>query len=81
MAVKLYLQVRENERRRPDDFLHRGKVAAVRRKTAIKELAQTEFDPVLRSAPKTSQEEAALIRLRNGFRLGGRPLTRAEVYM
>ncbi|HEY0457266.1 MAG TPA: hypothetical protein VGE41_12920 [Verrucomicrobiae bacterium] len=64
----------------PDELLHRAKVAAAQRKTTLKKLVVDGLDFMLRTGAQPSNSSAALKRLRNGLRLGGRPLTRAQLH-
>jgi hypothetical protein len=64
----------------PDDLLHRAKIVAAQRKTTLKELVHTGLDWVLRSDAETADRTAALARLQQGLRLGGRPLTRDQAH-
>jgi hypothetical protein len=64
----------------PEDLLHRAKVAAAQRRTTLKELFATGLDLVLRSNAGEPASQAALGRLKQGLRLGGRPLNREETH-
>jgi len=64
----------------PDELLHRAKVLAAQRRTTLRELLQAGLDWVLRSDTAADDSGAALQRLRNGLRLGGRPLTRQQAH-
>jgi hypothetical protein len=64
----------------PDELLHRAKIVAAQRKTTLKELMQTGLIWALQANTAVPQREEALNRLRTGFRLGGKPLTREETH-
>jgi len=61
----------------PDLILERTKIAAARRRTTIKNLVIEGLEAILReeSVPPSSD---ALTRLRHGYHLGGKPLTRDQ---
>ncbi|MGA0333534.1 MAG: hypothetical protein ACO3N7_01475 [Kiritimatiellia bacterium] len=61
----------------PDHLVQRAKVEAARRKTTLKMLVRNGLEMVLREEKAPGGEEA-LERLRQGFHLGGAPLTREE---
>ena len=58
----------------PDDILERTKIAAVRRRTSLKNLIIEGLEAVLREEIPAD----ALTRLRQGYHLGGQPLTRDQ---
>ena len=64
----------------PEELLHRAKVAAVQRKTTLKELVQAGLNWVLSAEAATTDRQAALDRLQKGLRLGGQPLTRDQAH-
>jgi hypothetical protein len=64
----------------PDELLQRAKIAAVQRRTTLKELVVTGLDHVLRTGVTESDREAALAQLRKGLHLGGKPLTREQTH-
>jgi hypothetical protein len=64
----------------PDDLLHRAKIVAAQRKTTLKELVHAGLDWVLRSDAETADRTAALARLQQGLRLGGRPPARDQAH-
>lgn len=55
----------------PEDLLERTKTAAARRRTTLRKLVLEGLEMVL-------QQDIGLARLRTGYRLGGRPLSREE---
>lgn len=64
----------------PDAILERTKIAAARRRTTIKNLVIQGLEAILRKEAAPAQNEEALARLREGYHLGGRPLTREEIH-
>lgn len=64
----------------PDAILQRTKIAAVRRRTTIKNLVIEGLEAVLREDAPASPSSDALARLRLGYHLGGQPLTRDEAH-
>lgn len=62
----------------PDALLQRAKVEAARRKSTLKVLVQNGLELALREEAPADDE--ALMRLRQGFHLGGSALSREEVY-
>ena len=64
----------------PEDLLHRAKIAAVHRRTTLKELVVTGLDWAIRSEASITDRDAALARLQKGLRLGGQPLTREQLH-
>jgi hypothetical protein len=64
----------------PEDLLHRAKIAAVHRRTTLKELVVTGLDWAIRSEASNTDRDAALARLQKGLRLGGQPLTREQLH-
>lgn len=64
----------------PEEILHRAKVLAAQRRTTLKELVIGGLDWVMRSDVESSERQAALVRLRKGLRLGGKPLSRSLVH-
>lgn len=80
MAVQQYVLLMKTTIDLPDGLLHRAKIAAAQRRTTLKELVQTGLDWVLRSDEEAPDRQAALDRLQNGFRLGGKPLTRTQAH-
>jgi hypothetical protein len=60
----------------PDSILERTKIAAARRRTSIKNLVIEGLETVLREEISAPPPVDALARLRQGFHLGGRPLSR-----
>jgi hypothetical protein len=64
----------------PDSILERTKIAAVRRRTSIKNLIIEGLETVLREEIPVMPPADALARLRQGYHLGGQPLNRNEVH-
>lgn len=64
----------------PDSILERTKIAAVRRRTSIKNLIIEGLETVLREEIPVDPPADALARLHRGYHLGGQPLTRDEVH-
>jgi predicted nucleic acid-binding protein len=62
----------------PDDILERTKIAAVRRRTSLKNLIIEGLEAVLREEIPAEPSANALTRLRQGYHLGGQPLTRDQ---
>jgi hypothetical protein len=62
----------------PDDIFERTKIAAARRRTSIKNLVIEGLETVLRDEATVPPPSDALARLRQGYHLGGHPLTRDE---
>ena len=64
----------------PDDLLHEAKVVAAQKRTTLRELVVTGLDMALHSGKQSPETEAALDRLQRGFHLGGKRLTREQIY-
>jgi hypothetical protein len=64
----------------PDEILHRAKVIAAQRRTTLKELVIDGLDRVMRADATAAGRDAAMDRLRSGFHLGGRPLSREQAH-
>jgi hypothetical protein len=64
----------------PDQLLERTKIAAARRRTSIKNLVIEGLEAILRDEVPAVASADALARLNQGYRLGGKPLSRAEIY-
>lgn len=64
----------------PDEILERTKIAAAQRRTTIKNLVIEGLESVLRHHEKPGPAPEALARLRRGYHLGGKPLTRDELH-
>ena len=64
----------------PDELLERTKISAARRRTSIKKLVIEGLEAVLREEALSPLPTDALARLRNGFHLGGKPLTRDQAH-
>ena len=64
----------------PDDILELTKIAAARRRTTIKNLVIEGLKVVLREEAPVGPSADALARLRQGYHLGGKPLTRDQIH-
>jgi hypothetical protein len=64
----------------PDAILERTKIAAARRRTTIKNLVIEGLETVLREETPAVPPVDALTRLRHGYHLGGKPLTRDQAH-
>ncbi len=64
----------------PDAILERTKIAAARRRTSIKNLVIEGLETVLREETPASPPPGAMARLRQGYHLGGQPLTREQAH-
>lgn len=64
----------------PDAILERTKIAAAKRRTTIKSLIVEGLEKVLGEEEKYAPPAGALERLRKGYHLGGRPLSRDETH-
>ena len=65
----------------PDAILERTKVAAARRRTSMKNLVIQGLEMVLQNEVVPAQPAEALARLRGGYHLGDRPMTREEIHV
>ncbi len=64
----------------PDKLLERTKITAALRRTTIKSLIIEGLEKVLREDPPAAPPADALARLRQGYHLGGNPLTREQAH-
>ena len=64
----------------PEEILHRAKIVAAQRRTTLKELVLTGLDHVLGLSSEHYGHEGAIMRLRKGMSLGGKPLARDEIH-
>jgi hypothetical protein len=64
----------------PDSLLERTKITAARRRTSIKNLVIEGLEVVLGREAAAPVPTDALARLRQGYHLGGQPLTREETH-
>lgn len=64
----------------PDAILERTKIAAARRRTSIKNLVIEGLETVLRADTPAVPPADALARLKKGYSLGGKPLTRDQAH-
>jgi len=62
----------------PESILERTKIAAARRRTTIKNLIIEGLEAVLREDIPAAPPADAIARLRQGYHLGGHPLTRDQ---
>ena len=65
----------------PDAILERTKVAAAHRRTSMKNLVIQGLEMVLQNEVVPAQPAEALARLRGGYHLGDRPMTREEIHV
>ncbi len=65
----------------PDSILTRTKIAAARRRTSIKKLVIEGLENVLKDEEAESTPSDTLDRLRQGYHLGGQPLTRDQTHV
>ena len=64
----------------PESLLEQTKIAAARRRTSIKNLIIEGLETVLREEIPAAPPADALARLREGYHLGGQPLTRDQTH-
>ena len=64
----------------PDELLERTKISAARRRTTIKKLVIEGLEAILHQESPATLPTDALTRLRNGYHLGGQPLTRDQAH-
>jgi hypothetical protein len=64
----------------PEQLLERTKITAARRRTTIKSLIIEGLEKVLREEMPATPPADALARLRQGYHLGGKPLTRDQIH-
>lgn len=64
----------------PDHILERTKIAAAQRRTTIKKLVIAGLENVLSEDTPSPLPEDALARLRQGYHLSGKPLTRDQAH-
>jgi predicted DNA-binding protein len=64
----------------PDALVERTKIAAARRRSTMRSLVIEGLERILEEQPENVAPVAALQRLRKGYRLGGKPLTREEAH-
>lgn len=64
----------------PDGLLQRAKIAAVNRRTTVRALVEKGLLAVLDEVPGTDRTGEALERLRAGYHLGGKPMSRDQVH-
>ena len=64
----------------PDELFEQTKIAAVRSRSTIKDIVIQGLETVLKENGKAKPPPGALASLRRGYHLGGKPLTRDEIY-
>lgn len=64
----------------PDHILQRTKIAAAKRRTTIKKLMIEGLEIVLSEETPATSSSDALARLRQGYHLGGQPVTREQAH-
>ena len=64
----------------PDAILERTKVAAAHRRTSMKNLVIQGLEMLLQNEVAPAAPADALARLREGYHLGGHPMTREEIH-
>jgi len=64
----------------PDEILHRAKVVAAQRRTSLKELFLSGLEMALKADAEQPARQAALVRLQQGLKLGGKPLSRKQTH-
>jgi hypothetical protein len=64
----------------PDAIFEQTKIAAARRRTTIKNLVIEGLETILRQEAKPAPPADALARLRQGYHLGGKPMSREDTH-
>lgn len=65
----------------PDELFQRGKIAAAERRLSFKSLVIDGLETVLNTeANNAATSQAAIARLKRGYRLGNRPFSREEIH-
>ena len=64
----------------PDELLERSKITAAKRRTSFKKLVIEGLEKVIAGEENLPSSTDALKRLKRGFELGNRPLSRDEVH-
>jgi hypothetical protein len=64
----------------PDDLLRRAKIAAANQGTSLKKLMIAGLESVLEGDSEGMVLEDPIERLRKGYHLGGKPLTREDTH-
>ena len=64
----------------PEDLLQRAKIAAVQRRTTLKDLFISGLNLAIKAEEENPIRQAAITRLKQGFHLGGQPLTRDKAH-
>lgn len=65
----------------PPELLERGKIAAAKGRRSFKSLVVEGLETVLKEEPgDASATKGALARLKRGYRLGNKPLSRDEIH-
>ena len=65
----------------PDAIFQRTKIAAAQRRTTIKRLVIEGLERVLEDSAPREVPLDALARLRSGYHLGGKPMSREEAHV
>lgn len=64
----------------PEDILERTKIAAAKRRTTVKNLVILGLESILKEESSAPLPAGALARLRGGYHLGGKTLSREETH-
>lgn len=64
----------------PDEMAERLQTIAARRRTTVTSLVLEGLERIYREASSTGVPEGALPRLRTGYHLGGKPLSRDQAH-
>ena len=65
----------------PDELFRRGKIAAAERQLSFKRLVIDGLETVLDTETNNAAaSQAAIARLKRGYRLGNKPFSRAEIH-
>lgn len=64
----------------PDALFEQTKIAAARRRTTIKNLVIEGLETILGQDTKPAPPADALARLRQGYHLGGKPMSREDTH-
>lgn len=64
----------------PDDLLERTKIAAAKRRTSVKQLVVAGLQSILDEATSGAGNADAMARLKTGYPLGAKPLTRDQAH-
>ena len=64
----------------PEDLFEQTKIAAVKRRTSVKNLIITGLSEFLAKETPSPPPSAALMRLKSGYHLGGKPIDREQAH-